>query len=48
MIVIYPVDPQPGYFTASGIVIDGTHYALAGQPPIARSKGWGNMAWARQ
>jgi hypothetical protein len=31
--------------TPSGVIIDGAAYALEGQPPIAVSKGWGNMAW---
>ena len=28
-----------------GIVIDGAHYALEGQPPTATSKGWGDVGW---
>ena len=24
---------------------DGTAYQLEGQPPLATSKGWGNLAW---
>jgi len=29
----------------SGVAIDGGVYPLAGQPPTAASKGWGNLSW---
>jgi hypothetical protein len=31
--------------TPSGVVIGGAAYQLPGQPPVARSHGWGNMSW---
>lgn len=30
---------------ASGIIVDGVGYALAGQPPIAQQHSWGDMGW---
>jgi hypothetical protein len=41
----YPVTPEPDDYAPSGIQIDGSVYSLAGQPVIAKSHGWGNMAW---
>lgn len=38
-----PVDGKdPG-----GVVIDGVVWPLAGEPPRAVSKGWGDTSWAR-
>jgi hypothetical protein len=31
-----------------GIVIDGAVYALDGQPPVARTDGWGSLSWLWQ
>jgi hypothetical protein len=45
MIASYPVVPQPEDYAPSGVLIDGAVYPLAGQPPVATSKGWGNMSW---
>lgn len=45
MITTYPVVVQPQDYSPSGVVIDGAVYVLAGQPPVATSKGWGNMSW---
>jgi hypothetical protein len=45
MIRSYPVVPTPEDYTPSGVIIDGAVYQLAGQPPVATSKGWGNMSW---
>jgi hypothetical protein len=42
-----PACAQPGNYSPYGIVIDGVWSALAGQPPIASSKGWGNLGWMR-
>lgn len=41
----YPVYPQGGDYGVTGLLIDGAVYKLAGQPPVAVSKSWGNMAW---
>ncbi|WP_435586143.1 hypothetical protein [Micromonospora aurantiaca (nom. illeg.)] len=32
---------------ARGITIDGVTYPLDGQPPVARSKGWGDLPGGR-
>lgn len=45
MIAEYPICPQPEDYLPSGTVIDGAVYQLGGQPPVATSKGWGNMSW---
>jgi hypothetical protein len=45
MISEYPLVSVPGDYTPSGVLIDGAVYSLAGQPPAAKSKGWGNMSW---
>jgi hypothetical protein len=37
-----------GTRTPSGIIIDGAVYQLAGQPPVARSHGWGNLSFLRR
>jgi hypothetical protein len=29
----------------TGVVIDGAAYPLAGEPPRAVSRGWGDMSW---
>jgi hypothetical protein len=31
----------------AGHVIDGVPYPLQGEPPIAQSRGWGDMSWLR-
>ncbi len=31
----------------AGHVIDGVPYPLQGEPPVARSNGWGDMSWLR-
>lgn len=36
-------DGQP-----SGVTIDGVVYPLDGQPPVAASRGWGDMNWTRR
>jgi hypothetical protein len=41
----YPLVPSPDDYLPSGIAIDGAVYSLAGQPPAAKSRGWGNMGW---
>lgn len=33
--------------TSGGLVIDGAVYALEGEPPVAASHGWGDLAWLR-
>jgi hypothetical protein len=38
--------PENGDHLPSGITVDGIIYALEGQPPAARSHGWGNVSWA--
>jgi hypothetical protein len=47
MISTYQVFPQPDDYSPSGITIDGAHFGLGGQPPVATSHGWGNMGWLR-
>jgi hypothetical protein len=37
--------PEGGLPTPTGIVVDGVVYPLAGQPPVAVSHGWGNLAF---
>jgi hypothetical protein len=37
--------PEHNGKLASGIVVDGVGYQLAGQPPVAQSHGWGDMGW---
>lgn len=36
---------ENGDHSPSGISIQGVHYGLAGQPPIATTKGWGNLGF---
>jgi len=36
---------EPDDYLPSGVVIDGAVYQLEGQPPVATSKGWGDMSW---
>jgi hypothetical protein len=31
--------------TPTGVVIDGVAFPLAGQPPVAVSRGWGNLSF---
>jgi hypothetical protein len=31
-----------------GIMIQGIHFALGGQPPRAQTKGWGNLSFLYQ
>lgn len=38
-----PVGMQPR--STAGVVIDGVPYPLQGEPPTARSRGWGDMSW---
>lgn len=38
--------PEGVQYLPSGIEIDGAVYPLAGQPPVAQTHGWGDMAWA--
>jgi len=45
MRIEYSVCPEPQLFAANGVTIDGVQYKLAGQPPIATTKGWGNLAF---
>ncbi len=35
------IGPEQGVPTSSGIVIDSVAYPLEGQPPVARTRGWG-------
>ena len=37
----------PGPATATGVVVDGVLYPLAGQPPVAVSRGWGDLSFLR-
>jgi hypothetical protein len=30
-----------------GIMIQGVHWTLGGQPPRAKTKGWGNLSFLR-
>jgi hypothetical protein len=39
--------PAPRPKSAAGVVVDGAVYPLAGEPPIAQSRGWGDMSWTR-
>jgi hypothetical protein len=39
--------PENGDHIPSGIVVDGAVYPLEGQPPVARSHGWGDLSWLR-
>ena len=39
---------ENGDHLPSGISVDGVVYPLAGQPPVARSHGWGYMGWLLQ
>ena len=48
MINEYPVVPEVDDYMPSGALIDGAIYSLAGQPPMAKSHGWGNLAWMVQ
>jgi hypothetical protein len=43
--VEYALSPDPDDYTPSGVLIDGAIYSLAGQPPAAKSRGWGYMGW---
>jgi hypothetical protein len=45
MITEYPVVSEPDDYVPSGALIDGAVYPLAGQPPAAKSHGWGYMGW---
>jgi hypothetical protein len=38
-----PLTMRPSH--PSGVVIDGAVYPVAGEPPVATSKGWGDMSW---
>jgi hypothetical protein len=38
-----PMDPRPTSF--AGVVIDNQVYPLAGEPPRAVSRGWGDLSW---
>jgi hypothetical protein len=38
-----PSSMQPR--SMAGHVIDGVPYPLQGEPPVATSKGWGDMSW---
>jgi hypothetical protein len=38
---------RPGVTSQGGVVIDGVVYPLEGEPPVAVSKGWGDMGWTR-
>jgi hypothetical protein len=31
-----------------GITTDGVHHGLDGQPPVAKSRGWGDLSWLRR
>jgi hypothetical protein len=44
----YPVEPMGNPGCPSGIIIDGVHYALGGQPPKAQTKRWGNLSFMYQ
>jgi len=39
------VVPDPDEHKTYGVDLDGAHYALEGQPPVAVSKGWGNLSF---
>ena len=39
------MDPEPHDGAASGVLIDGAWWSLAGQPPAARAGSWGDMSW---
>ncbi len=32
----------------SGVIIDDAVYPLGGQPPVAKTKGWGNLSFMYQ
>jgi hypothetical protein len=36
-------EDSPG--TATGVLLDGGVYPLDGQPPTARTNGWGDLSW---
>jgi hypothetical protein len=37
---------ETGWPSPNGIMLaDGTRYGLEGQPPVAVSKGWGDLSW---
>jgi hypothetical protein len=40
-----PLTMRPSH--VAGVVIDNAVYPLAGEPPIATSRGWGDMSWLR-
>lgn len=40
-----PAVPRPS--STGGVVLDGAVYPLAGEPPVASSRGWGDMSWLR-
>jgi hypothetical protein len=41
--LVTPVDKLTGARSAAGIVIDGVVTPLSGEPPIARTNGWGRV-----
>jgi len=38
-----PLGPEGGPPDVYGIDLDGEHYQLDGQPPVATTKGWGKV-----
>lgn len=34
-------------YAPDGIWVDGIHFGLDGQPPVAKSHGWGDLSWLR-
>lgn len=37
--------PERNGPSASGIVVDGVGFQLAGQPPMGQAGSWGDMGW---
>jgi hypothetical protein len=40
---VIPSSPRTG--DPGGVVIDDAVYPLPGEPPVAQSRGWGDMSW---
>lgn len=41
--------PRVGlYRNAAGMVVDGDLQLLEGEPPIATTRGWGDISWVRR
>lgn len=39
----FPAVPRES--CAAGVIVDGVVTPLGGEPPVATSQGWGNLAW---